>query len=197
MIKLNYRKAFEWLKRTLKMHTFPIFFVLFLLIPIIEIFFLIKVGEIIGAFPTIILVVLTAVIGAGLLRQQGLSTLARFQQNLSTGKLPAQEMVEGIMLAVGGALLMTPGFVTDAMGFLCLLPFSRKFIAARVIKSGSAKFTAGMSGDFTSNAGGFYEDSHPNSDNDIVEGEYTEIVDDPKVISSSNKSDQNKTPKDN
>ncbi len=65
------------------MRTFPIFFILFLVIPIIEIFFLIKVGEVIGAFPTIILVVLTAVIGAGLLRQQGLSTLARFQQNLS------------------------------------------------------------------------------------------------------------------
>ena len=171
------------------MRSFPIFFILFLVIPIIEIFFLIKVGEVIGAFPTIILVVLTAVIGAGLLRQQGLSTLARFQQNLSTGKIPAQEMVEGIMLAVGGALLMTPGFVTDTIGFLCLLPFSRKFIAAKVIKRSSAKFTAGMSGGFTGGAGGFYADSSHSSDNNVVEGEYTEVEEDPVVISNNNKSD--------
>ncbi len=173
------------------MRTFPIFFVLFLVIPIIEIFFLIKVGEVIGAFPTIILVVLTAVIGAGLLRQQGLSTLARFQQNLSTGKIPAQEMVEGILLAVGGALLMTPGFVTDTMGFLCLLPFSRKFIAAKVIKRSSAKFPAGVSGGFTGGFSGesgvFYSESSQNSDNDIVEGEFTEVVEDPIVLSKDKK----------
>lgn len=179
------------------MRTFPIFFVLFLIIPIIEIFFLIKVGEIIGAFPTIILVVLTAVIGAGLLRQQGLSTLARFQQNLSTGKLPAQEMVEGILLAVGGALLMTPGFVTDTMGFLCLLPFSRKFIAGNIIKRSSAKFTAGMSGGgftaggftsgFSRNSSGGFDGStsgfNTQSNEDVVEGEFTEVEDDPIVIS--------------
>ena len=180
------------------MRSFPIFFVLFLVIPIIEIYFLIKVGEMIGAFPTIILVVLTAVIGAGLLRQQGLSTLARFQQNLSTGKIPAQEMVEGIMLAVGGALLMTPGFVTDTMGFLCLLPFSRKFIAKKIIKRSSAKFTAGMSGGFGAGMGGgvgggfggFNPDSHHNQDSDVVEGEFTEVEEDPIVISPSKKSDK-------
>ncbi len=170
------------------MRTFPIFFVLFLVIPIIEIYLLIKVGEEIGALLTIFFVVLTAVIGAGLLRQQGLSTLARFQQNLSSGKIPAQEMVEGILLAVGGALLMTPGFVTDTMGFLCLLPFSRKFIAGNIIKRSSAKFTAGMSGGFgggMGRAGGF----HPHKDDDVYEGEFTEVEKDPRVISPSKKSD--------
>ena len=165
------------------MRTFPIFFILFLVIPIIEIFFLIKVGEVIGALPTIILVVLTAVIGAGLLRQQGLSTLARFQQNLSTGKIPAQEMVEGILLAVGGALLMTPGFVTDTMGFLCLLPFSRKFLAGNIIKRSKNKFTAGMSG-------GFYQESHGNTTDDIMEAEFTEVEDKPIPLN-----DQNNKPK--
>lgn len=164
------------------MRTFPIFFVLFLVIPIIEIYLLIKVGEEIGALLTIFFVVLTAVIGAGLLRQQGLSTLARFQQNLSTGKIPAQEMVEGILLAVGGALLMTPGFVTDAMGFLCLLPFSRKFIAGNIIKRSSAKFTAGVSGGFgggmDGGAGGF----HSHKDDDVYEGEFTEVEEDLIVI---------------
>jgi len=182
------------------MRTFPIFFTLFLVIPIIEIYFLIKVGEVIGIFPTILLVISTAVIGAGLLRQQGLSTLARFQQNLSNGKIPAQEMVEGIILAVGGALLMTPGFVTDTMGFLCLLPFSRKFIATNVIKRSSAKFTAGMSGGMGGSAGGFYHSSsngsnyssNDSSEHDVVEGEYTEIQEDTIVISPSENSDKPK-----
>lgn len=155
------------------MRSFPLFFVLFLVIPIIEIFFLIKVGEVIGAFPTIILVVLTAVIGAALLRQQGLSTLARFQQNISTGKLPAQEMVEGILLAVGGALLMTPGFVTDTMGFLCLIPMSRQAIAKTIIKRSGDKFKAGMTGSFTS--GGFSGGFHHQSNDDVYEGEFTEV----------------------
>lgn len=157
------------------MRSFPIFFVLFLVIPIIEIFFLIKVGDIIGIWWTILLVVLTAVIGAGLLRQQGLSTLARFQQNMGQGKLPAQEMVEGILLAVGGALLMTPGFVTDTLGFLCLLPFSRKFIAANIIKRSAISMSARM--------GGFSQGSNSN----IYEGEYTEVEGDPAVISSKDK----------
>jgi len=130
------------------MRSYSIFAILFLVIPVVEIFILIKAGEIIGIFPTIILVVLTAVIGAALLRQQGLSTLARFQENMSQGKLPAQELIEGILLAVGGALLMTPGFVTDTIGFLCLLPFSRKFIATTIMKNSAAKVSAKM-GAFT------------------------------------------------
>ncbi len=126
------------------MRSYSIFVVLFLIIPIVEIFILIKSGEVIGVFPTIILVVLTAIIGAALLRQQGLSTLARFQKNMSQGKLPAQELIEGILLAVGGALLMTPGFVTDTIGFLCLLPFSRKYMATTIIKKSAKKVKSGV-----------------------------------------------------
>jgi len=167
------------------MRSFSIFAVLFLIIPIIEIYLLIKVGEIIGALPTIILVVLTAVIGAGLLRQQGLSTLARFQQNLSTGKLPAQELVEGILLAVGGALLMTPGFVTDTIGFLCLIPFSRKFIAATIIKNSTMKMTSKM--------GGFTQDeAWQQNHTDVFEGEYTEITDKDSITSSSSNKNHKK-----
>jgi len=167
------------------MRSFSIFAVLFLIIPIIEIYLLIKVGEIIGALPTIILVVLTAVIGAGLLRQQGLSTLARFQQNLSTGKLPAQELVEGILLAVGGALLMTPGFVTDTIGFLCLFPFSRKLIAATIIKNSAMKMTSKM--------GGFTQgEAWQQNPADIFEGEYTDITDKDSITSSSSNKNHKK-----
>ena len=102
--------------------------VLFLVIPIIEVYLLIEVGGLIGAGWTILLVVLTAVIGVNLLRQQGLSTLMRANQVMSQGQVPAMEMMEGLFLAVGGALLITPGFFTDAIGFICLLPFTRRGI---------------------------------------------------------------------
>ena len=165
------------------MRSYTIFAVLFLIIPIIEIYFLIKVGEVIGAFPTIILVVLTAVIGAGLLRQQGLSTLARLQKNMGQGKLPAQEMIEGVLLAVGGALLMTPGFVTDTIGFLCLLPFSRKFIAQNIIKRSADKMKANINAQM----GGFSQSTQWEQEINIVEGEYTVVDDDKPELSNSNK----------
>ncbi len=116
------------------MRTFPLFAVLFFAVPIVEIYLLIQVGEVIGAFPTILLVISTAVLGGFLLRQQGLSTLARYQQSVAQGQLPATQLLEGVFLLVGGVLLMTPGFFTDALGLLCLLPWSRRFMIARMIK---------------------------------------------------------------
>ena len=100
--------------------------VLFFLVPLVEVYVLIQVGSVIGVGWTILLVILTAVIGVNLLRQQGISTLMRANQLMSQGQIPAMEMLEGLVLAVGGALLITPGFFTDAVGFFCLLPFSRR-----------------------------------------------------------------------
>jgi UPF0716 protein FxsA len=111
------------------MRLFPLFALLFLLIPILEIYLLIQVGSVIGALPTILLVVGTAVLGGFLLRQQGLSTFMRYQQSIAKGQVPAQEMLEGVLLLIGGVLLMTPGFFTDTLGFLCLLPVTRPWIA--------------------------------------------------------------------
>ena len=87
-----------------------ILLVVFFTVPLVEMYVLIKVGEQIGALPTIALVVLTAVIGVALLRQQGLSTLTRGVSRLQSGEVPASERLEGLLLAVGGALLLTPGF---------------------------------------------------------------------------------------
>ncbi len=109
-------------------------FIAFLIIPFVEIYLLLQIGGIVGVFPTIALVVLTAVIGAGLLRQQGLATWQRFQDNLAKGTLPAYEMIEGPILLVGGALLLTPGFFTDIIGFACLIPPIRKKIAQYIIE---------------------------------------------------------------
>ena len=157
------------------MNAFSIFAILFLAIPIAEIYLLIEVGLVIGVFPTILLVVGTAVLGAALLRQQGLSTLTRFQNNMAAGQLPATEMLEGVLLIIGGALLMTPGFFTDTMGFLCLIPASRKVIVHFLIKKSIIKVAGGMAGGSYSSSG--YHQSN-NDDSSVYEGEFTEKEDD-------------------
>lgn len=89
----------------------------------------------IGALPTVGLVILTAVVGVWLLRLEGLATLQRVQEKLNRGEIPETELLEGIMLVFGGALLLTPGFVTDITGFICLIPGLRKPIASWIIRS--------------------------------------------------------------
>ena len=110
---------------------------LFIVMPILEMWLLITVGGHIGALNTIFLVMLTALLGIGLLKRQGFATLWRGQEKLQQGQVPAQEIVEGIVLAVSGALLLTPGFVTDAIGFLGLLPVTRIL----AVKTMLSKFT--------------------------------------------------------
>jgi len=116
------------------MKIFQIIFLVVLIIPFAEIYLLLGVGSVIGAFPTIFLVVFTAALGAWLLRQQGFSTFRRFQESLSQGIIPAYEMIEGPIILLGGALLLTPGFITDVIGFACLVPSLRKKIAQYVIE---------------------------------------------------------------
>jgi len=106
-----------------------ILLLLFLTIPLVEIYLLIEIGSVIGAIATVFLVVFTAVLGAMLLQAQGVSTLRRVQEAMARGEVPAIEMVEGVMLVIGGALLLTPGFFTDLFGFICLIsPLRRALI---------------------------------------------------------------------
>ncbi|WP_298443771.1 FxsA family protein [uncultured Ferrimonas sp.] len=112
---------------------FPLF-VLFALMPIIEIYVLMEVGSALGAGVTIGIVLLTAALGASLVRSQGLSTLMSVQSRLNQGELPGLQIMEGVLLAVAGVLLVTPGFVTDFLGLLILTPFTRKIIAAALLK---------------------------------------------------------------
>ena len=116
---------------------------LFILMPIIEIAVLLRVGAAIGWVSALAVVILTAIIGTLMLRQQGLTTLSRAQQRLAGGEMPAEQLLEGLFLMFGGALLLTPGFVTDAVGFLCLLPVSRQAMV-RYLKSRSLVSLAGV-----------------------------------------------------
>ncbi len=110
-------------------------FVLFVCVPIVEIYILIQVGGAIGALPTVGLILLTAALGAWMLRQQGMATLQRARVALDSGQPPARELLEGVVLLIGGALLLTPGFVTDTLGFICLLPQTRHWLLGKVLKN--------------------------------------------------------------
>ena len=114
---------------------FKFLLLLFLAVPLIEIYLLLKIGSLIGVVPPILTVVATAVIGVWLLRIQGVSTLRRVQTTLDRGEIPAIEMVESMILLFGGMLLLTPGFFTDAIGFLCLIPVTRQRIALYLLKN--------------------------------------------------------------
>jgi UPF0716 protein FxsA len=116
------------------MRIFQLLFLFFLILPFAEIYLLLTVGGLIGAFPTIALVVFTAVLGAWLLRQQGFQTLRRLQESLAQGNMPTYEIIEGPILLVGAALLLTPGFLTDLMGMICLIPSLRRQIARYVLE---------------------------------------------------------------
>ena len=109
---------------------------MFLLVPLVEIYFLIKLGGAVGVGPTILLVVFTALLGAVLVRAQGFVTLVRMQAQLVAGHLPAVEMLEGVLLFVAGALLLTPGFFTDAVGFALLVPRLRRRLIGHALGRG-------------------------------------------------------------
>jgi UPF0716 protein FxsA len=114
---------------------------LFIGIPVIEIATFIQVGDIIGLWPTLSIVILTAFIGTALLRKQGLSTLLSAQNALNEGRMPTEELFDGACLLIAGAFLLTPGFVTDSIGFLLFFPPFRHFIrdqAKRFLKNNAS-----------------------------------------------------------
>ena len=122
---------------------FRVLLLAFIAVPLLEIFLFVQVGERIGAWPTVGLVVLTAIVGVALLQMQGLDTWSRAQMSLLQGGLPAQELLEGAVLLVSGALLLTPGFFTDVIGFLGLLPWTRRWMIRRWLRG---RFPPGSGG---------------------------------------------------
>lgn len=108
---------------------------LFLSVPLIELMLFLTIGDAIGIWPTVAIVILTAVLGAALTRAQGLRTLRRYQQALAEGRLPHAEVIDGLTILVAGALLLTPGFLTDTIGFLLLAPPFRALVRGRLVRS--------------------------------------------------------------
>lgn len=153
-----------------------VLFLLFAVMPIIEIALLIQVGGIIGGWNTVGVVIITAFVGAYLVRREGFQTLQSAQSKMQRNELPGKEMVEGLMLVIAGVLLVTPGFVTDIIGFLFVIPGSRHLLAAQLSKH--MKMRVVTQGGF-GQAGGFHQSTNdpfrqrdPSGNGDVFEGEY-------------------------
>ncbi|NCO03740.1 MAG: FxsA family protein [Alphaproteobacteria bacterium] len=146
-----------------------LFFVLFLIIPIAEVAVFAAAGDEIGILNTLLLCVLTAIIGGYLVRKQGLATLLRSQENMRNGVLPIDEILDGLCIIVAGIMLCTPGFVTDTIGFLLLIPIIRTFVKTFLIRTG--KFSIQGASARTTH-------SNPSAPHDAIEGQYERI--DPK-----------------
>ena len=116
-------------------------FILFLVIPLVEIFLLVEIGSHIGTLWTILLIVSTAIVGARLVRLQGIASWRTFQSSISRSQLPALPLLEAAFLLVAGAFLITPGFLTDLMGFLVLIPPLRRKIIVFLLRRGIWKFS--------------------------------------------------------
>ena len=157
----------------------------FIGVPILEIAVFVEVGGRIGLGPTVAVVVATALAGAALLRHQGLATLNRARHSLAAGRVPLAEVFDGLCLLIAGALLLTPGFVTDLAGGLLFLPTVRTLLGLFVAKH----VVAG--GDFRVHMPGHGEPPHaewPEADGDVIDADYEEVVDEePKGIDRKNK----------
>lgn len=161
---------------------FSILLALFIIVPIIEISLFIQVGDVLGMWPTIAIVFITAVVGAQLVRSQGIATLLNVQSRLEKGEIPAQQLLEGVLLAVAGVLLLTPGFLTDFLGMTVLLPAPRAWIAKKLMTKVQVQT---MGGGFQSSTFGQdpFQDPFRGSNNDAggqtFEGEYQKKEEDP------------------
>lgn len=153
-------------------------FALFLAVPLIEIFGFIQIGGLIGLWPTLGVVILTAIAGSMLLRHQGMSTLFQAQSKLNQGALPLDEVVDGLCLALAGALLLTPGFFTDIFGFLLFVPWFRrgfahfvfkKFIQPNMTVAGSFQHTDPQGGPFSGSK------EHKKDDGVVIDGEWEDV----------------------
>jgi UPF0716 protein FxsA len=108
--------------------------VLFLVVPFVELFVLLQVGQAIGVLDTIVLLVLVSIVGAWLVKREGLGVLRRAQARAAAGAVPGRELVDGVLILFAGALLLTPGFVTDVVGILLLLPPVRAALRGSTVR---------------------------------------------------------------
>jgi UPF0716 protein FxsA len=111
----------------------PILIALFIIVPIVELAVIIQVGQAIGVLPTIALLLAVSFVGSWLVKREGMGVWRRFNEQVSAGKVPGKEIADGVMILLAGALLLTPGFVTDIVGILLLLPPVRAAIRTTVV----------------------------------------------------------------
>lgn len=150
--------------------------VAFVVVPLVEIFVLIQVGQVIGPWWTILLLIADSILGTWLIRREGGRAWAALRSAINSGQMPARELADGALILIGGTLMLTPGFVTDLLGILLILPFTRP-VARRALtgvvtrRLMGAGVTAYMPRTDPQSAPGNQQRPHPNPDGPVVEGE--------------------------
>ena len=145
---------------------FRILLLLFIAVPILEIYLLIQVGEKIGLLSTLLTIIFTAMLGASLVRQEGIKTILSLQERLNKNELPGKELADGAMLLLAGVLLVTPGFFTDGIGFALAFPLTRALLRNKLITILTANIQTSSQG-FQSH----HPDTPPNGES-TIEGEF-------------------------
>jgi UPF0716 protein FxsA len=105
---------------------------IFIIVPLIEILLLIEIGSRIGTLNTLLVIILTGILGASMMRHQGFTIIRNIQADLSQGRMPTGELINGALVLAGGIVLLTPGFFTDAVGFILLIPATREYIRRKI-----------------------------------------------------------------
>lgn len=161
---------------------FKVFFILFIVVPLVELYVLIEVGSQIGALTTILLIILTALGGGLLMRDQGLRVIQQAQAAMAKGEAPERQAIEGVLVFIGGALLLLPGLVTDVLGLLLLIPVIRRAMAKRWLgRVGRARGTSYVHAEWTvkdPESGRVVHRHYVNhTDDDVIEGEVVDSDD--------------------
>ena len=174
---------------------------LFIVVPIIELYVIIQIGQAIGILPTIALLILDSILGAALMRSQGRATWRRFNRALAEGRVPGREVMDGALVIFGGALLLTPGFLSDILGLILLLPPTRALVRRLLLRRFGGRIAAGaasgaqarMGRMFTFEAGPRGSGSSPGPgparrgapppfDDDVVEGTASDVPPKPREL---------------
>jgi len=122
----------------------PLLVLLFIVVPLVELYVIIQVGQAIGAVPTIALLLLDSLLGSWLLRSQGRAVWRRFRAALGSGRPPATETIDGALVIAGGAMMLAPGFITDLFGALLLLPPSRAAVRRWILRHARSRLFLGF-----------------------------------------------------
>src|ERR687887_2929073 len=123
---------------------FPLLLLLFIVVPIAELYVIIQVGQAIGALWTIIILLADSLLGSALMRAQGRAAWRRFNEAIGAGRAPAREVLDGVLVIFGGALLLTPGFITDVFGLIFLLPPTRALVRGLLVRRFALRMVASM-----------------------------------------------------
>jgi UPF0716 protein FxsA len=156
----------------------PLLIVLFIVVPIVELAVIIQVGQEIGVWPTLAILVADSILGSVLMRSQGRAAWRRFNDAVAAGRAPAREVLDGVLVIFGGALLLTPGFVTDVFGIALLVPPTRAVIRSLFVRRLGSRLVVSAAGRF---GGARVPPRRPAGGWD-VEGTATEIDPDPRRL---------------